>query len=309
MEVLTDTKATHADYVKYVAIRNPNWDGTMGPIKLKMEGKSAADGACEYDIYTPETWLTGCYSKQTTYICPYCKCSQSVLPGTKHTKVVDDSGKLISHIYKTAPQGFDTSSSVPTGYKYWDWKAKERLAYAKDNKVSIKPTCLYEGYEVYICSKWDAEHDDCTWDDSRFKIVPIPALGHNLTEWEITDTYTKDGKTIYVWTRQCLNCGTMETKATFNPEGTGGCIVDSIKLSKSKVKIKVGETYQLTVKMLPANDDQATVTWKSSKKSVASVSSDGLVTAKKKGTATITVTVKAKVGGTFTAKCKVTVKK
>ena len=45
------------------------------------------------------------------------------------------------------------------------------------------------------------------------------------------------------------------------------------------------------------------VKWSSSKKKVASVTSKGKVTAKKKGTAVITVKA-----GKFTAKCKVTVK-
>lgn len=45
------------------------------------------------------------------------------------------------------------------------------------------------------------------------------------------------------------------------------------------------------------------VTWKSSKKSVATVNSDGKITAKKKGTVTITATANG-----VTAKCKVTVK-
>lgn len=55
------------------------------------------------------------------------------------------------------------------------------------------------------------------------------------------------------------------------------------KLNKSKATLYVGET--VTLKM---SGTKKKVTWKSNKKSVATVSKTGLVTAKKKGTAKIT---------------------
>ena len=56
------------------------------------------------------------------------------------------------------------------------------------------------------------------------------------------------------------------------------------------------------------NADNAKISYKSSKKSVATVSKKGVVTAKKAGTATITVTVKDS-EGTYQAKTKIKVKK
>ena len=67
---------------------------------------------------------------------------------------------------------------------------------------------------------------------------------------------------------------------------------------KGTVTLNLNGTLKLTATVTPA----ATVTWKSSKKSVADVDGSGLVTAKKEGTATIT----AKAGGK-TAKVKVKV--
>ncbi|WP_373212707.1 Ig domain-containing protein [Ruminococcus sp. 5_1_39BFAA] len=75
----------------------------------------------------------------------------------------------------------------------------------------------------------------------------------------------------------------------------------SVKLSKSKVSITVGNSTTLTAKVTGKNKK---VTWKSSKPSVASVSSKGKVTGKKAGTAVITAKANGK-----TAKCTVTVKK
>lgn len=70
-----------------------------------------------------------------------------------------------------------------------------------------------------------------------------------------------------------------------------------IKLNKTSATIKEGKTLQLKMK-----GTSASVTWSSSKKSVATVNAKGKVTAKKKGTATIT----AKSGGK-SYKCKIKV--
>lgn len=76
------------------------------------------------------------------------------------------------------------------------------------------------------------------------------------------------------------------------------CEAATIKLSASKKTLEVGKSFTLQVK-----GTKKKVTWSTSKKSVATVSQKGKVTAKKAGTATIT----AKVGGK-SYKCKVTVK-
>ena len=71
------------------------------------------------------------------------------------------------------------------------------------------------------------------------------------------------------------------------------------KINKKKATLKVGQTLQLKV-----TGTKGKVKWKSSKKSVATVSSKGRVKAKKKGYATITAKV-----GKKKYTCKVTVKK
>lgn len=73
----------------------------------------------------------------------------------------------------------------------------------------------------------------------------------------------------------------------------------SVKINKTKAVIYVGSRETLKIK---GTSKQAS--WKSSDKSIASVSSKGVVTAKKAGTATITAKVEKK-----SYKCKVTVKK
>lgn len=79
--------------------------------------------------------------------------------------------------------------------------------------------------------------------------------------------------------------------------------VDSVKLNKSKVTLGVKEKFTLTAEIAPANATDQAITWKSSNSKVAAVSAKGVVTAKKKGTATITATADGK-----SVSCKVTVK-
>lgn len=63
--------------------------------------------------------------------------------------------------------------------------------------------------------------------------------------------------------------------------------VTSVTLSQTTVNLKTGETYQLTATIYPTNATNKNVNWSTSKASVATVSSGGLITAKGAGTATI----------------------
>ena len=80
--------------------------------------------------------------------------------------------------------------------------------------------------------------------------------------------------------------------------------VTKVTLSPTSVKMCMGSAKQLTVNIKPAGASKK-VTWSSSKPSVASVSSDGLITAKKNGKAVITV----KSNNGKKATCTVTVTK
>lgn len=86
-------------------------------------------------------------------------------------------------------------------------------------------------------------------------------------------------------------------------EATGGTEVTSVTLNKYTLNLEVGKTGKLTATVLPASAADKSITWSSSKTDVASVSSNGTVTAKKAGTAVITATA---VNGK-NASCTVTV--
>lgn len=79
--------------------------------------------------------------------------------------------------------------------------------------------------------------------------------------------------------------------------------VSSISLNATTKSLDVGDTYTLKATISPTDAEFKDVTYKTSKSSVATVSSSGVITAKSEGTATITVTSENGV----TATCKITV--
>lgn len=81
--------------------------------------------------------------------------------------------------------------------------------------------------------------------------------------------------------------------------------VKSIKLNKTSATLKKGKSLTLKATVFPNNANNKKVTWTSSNKKVATVSSKGVVKAVGNGTATITV--KAKDGSGKKATCKITV--
>ena len=88
---------------------------------------------------------------------------------------------------------------------------------------------------------------------------------------------------------------------------TVGTPVTKVKLNKTKSTMAVGKKQTLKATVTPKKASSKAVVWKSSNKKVATVTSKGIVKAKKAGTVTITAT--AKDGSGKKASCKVTVKK
>lgn len=80
--------------------------------------------------------------------------------------------------------------------------------------------------------------------------------------------------------------------------------VSSLRLSCSKKTIARGKTYTLKATLSKSGKYGRSLTWTTSDRKIASVSSNGKVTARKKGSATITV----KTGNGLVKKCRITVK-
>lgn len=86
-------------------------------------------------------------------------------------------------------------------------------------------------------------------------------------------------------------------------ESTGSTEVTSVTLNKYALSLEVGKTGKLSATVLPDTATDKSVTWSSNNAAVATVSTNGTVTAKKAGTAVITATA---VNGK-SASCTVTV--
>lgn len=146
---------------------------------------------------------------------------------------------------------------------------------------------------------------------SSFTIKPVisPEDASDLgVVWESADTkvvsVASDG------TVTAIGPGTTTVKATTNDGSfTSNCVVSvkspaqHVSLDKTSLKLLEGESGKLTATVYPLNSTQKTLTWVSDHPDVASVDNEGNVTARKAGTATVTV----KVAENVTAVCKVTV--
>ena len=135
---------------------------------------------------------------------------------------------------------------------------------------------------------------------STSQVTAVANEGYTFTKWsdgvttaQRTDTNVTASKTV------TAQFSKNQTVTEPEPEAK------SVKLNvKKKITIGMKEKVQLKANVLPADASQK-VTWKSSKKSVVSVTANGKITGKKRGTAIITAT--AENGKKVT--CRVTVKK
>lgn len=111
----------------------------------------------------------------------------------------------------------------------------------------------------------------------------------------ITFASTATSKSLYV----------KSIEVTYTPAGGPAATVSSVSVTPSAANLTVGYTQQLSAEVVGTNNPAQTVTWESSNISIATVNSDGLVTAVAKGTCTITA--KSTVDATKSGTCAVTV--
>lgn len=140
-----------------------------------------------------------------------------------------------------------------------------------------------------------------------FSIEPFNAVNDNLT-WttsnELVATVSANGIV------KGLNAGITEITASTDNGITASCTVTvnvpikKLNFSVSGLTLKKGQKKKIAVTITPL-DATDTIVWTSSNPKIAKVNSDGIITAKKQGTAVIM----AKSSGGVSKKVKVTVKK
>ena len=132
-----------------------------------------------------------------------------------------------------------------------------------------------------------------TYKSSNKKVATVNAKG-KITE-------KKKGKAVITVISKANKKKTVKIKVTV------GTPVTKVKLNKTKANLNVGKSLTLKTILSPKKPSNKGIIWKSSNTKVATVTSKGVVKAKKAGTVKITAT--AKDGSGKKATCKVTVKK
>ncbi len=167
----------------------------------------------------------------------------------------------------------------------------------KVTKISLSASTLLTkvGYTKKITATvtpTNADNREVTWSSSAPTVASVDQSG-NITAKSVgnaTITVTaKDGSGV---TATCW-VNVTDIKVT------------GITLNKTTLNIKTGATEQLTAKVLPTDATNSKVTWSSNEPTVAEVDQTGMITAKKEGSAVITVT--AQDGSGKTATCQVNV--
>lgn len=162
--------------------------------------------------------------------------------------------------------------------------------------VTLEPTTLTleagsTGKLTATVEPSDATNQNATWESSNNEVATVGQDG--------TVTAVKEG-TAAITVKTADGNYQATCAVTVKPQNV---LVTHISVTGT-ASLYVGDTAKLTAKVEPTNATNPAVTWSSNNESVATVGTDGTVTAVSAGTATITVTTE---DGQKTAACTVTV--
>ena len=215
---------------------------------------------------------------------------------------------------KIHDQAVTLSSVIPIrkGYTFLGWSEDKnsKTAHYQPNELYTgnSDVTLYAVWKVntkIALNKTSLELDIGT--NATLKAILTPENDNMTVNWKSSNTniatVDKNGMVTSV------NKGTATITATLSNGEKATCTVtvkkypESISVNKTSVTLGVGQTCALKTDVTPV-DAYTTYSWSSTEKTVATVNSNGKITAKKVGTATIKVkTINGQV-----ATCKVTVK-
>ena len=202
------------------------------------------------------------------------------------------------------------------------WKSLDPSIVSVDENGTV--TALSEGITtIRVTTDDGTKTADCTV-TVKAKVIPVTGVSLNKTSLTLTEgdfetliaTITPSNATdkSITWSSSNSNVATVSSSGVVtalqpgtttitvtttdgSKKATCSVVVDAriisvtgVSLDESDISIWEGESYTLTATVSPSNATNRSVTWSSSNTSVATVSSSGVVTAKKGGITTITVT-------------------
>ncbi len=175
---------------------------------------------------------------------------------------------------------YETDFVPAAGHKYGEWS------------VITEASCTTAGEKIKECTVCEETAD------GHFVKEVVDALGHNYVSDVTPPTEFDEGYTTHI----CTQCGDTY-KDTFVPAigKVKSVVLQSITLNKDEVKA-------LAPKIDVTPGVQYSVVYESADESIATVDSDGKVTAVSRGITTITCTVTDQYGNKESAECTVEVK-
>lgn len=236
------------------------------------------------------------------------------LSSTKVTLRVGQSKKLVLKNAKSSKVKWQTSNKKIATVKKGVVKAK------KKGKATITATCKKKKYKCKITVKKAIKVKKIKLNVSKLTLMNVRGyqLKVTFTPKNTTNkkvTYASSNKKVATVSKKGYVKAVKNGTATITAKSGGkkatckvtvkspGVKVIKVTLSKTKLTLTKGKTYTIKATVYPSNATNKKVTYSSSKKSVATVTSAGKIKAVKKGTATITAKA-----GSKKATCKVTVK-
>lgn len=199
---------------------------------------------------------------------------------------------------------FEVASDYKRGSSGKGIKANSSTAYLISPTVTGDVKFYYRGQSSkssYTCKLYVYE-----WDEEKGTITGDALFSYNPGKGNATTTYTEATISLESSAKRLAfnlqNCWLDDFSGEEAP--VGPVAVTGVTLNKTETTLIAGQNETLTATIAPARATNKNVTWASSDESVATVSSEGVVTAVAAGSATITVTTE---DGKFTATCDVTV--
>ncbi len=214
------------------------------------------------------------------------------------------------------PYAFYNCKNIESVYysgSYERWRENVKISLIGNfylNKAMVKYN------DMNVAELDETEKEMLTGETAQLTYHSAPYVGNdenlNIVSWESSDpeiaTVDENGN-VTAKSEGVVQIKLISSSGSFSAYESY-CLVfvkqsaDSVELNKTAVNVGVGQKYTLKATILPSDVSQ-TVTWSTSNKKLATVDENGVVTAKKTGTVTITATTE----NGKTATCKVNVKK
>lgn len=288
--------------------------GNSGTTSIKGElnksltaiSKSLPTKATSGNTVDPITWHTSSTFSTSNVFNNSTVITKNMVSNNTMTLYAEYSSSVIFHLnydgltYQTVKLNSDKTVTIPSAptrdkYTFGGWY----LNSACTGSAITSSTTFTQSTTVY--AKWTKKRYTLSWnfDGGTASGSYTTAGTYNVDTTIVYPTVTKTNYTFNYWSP---NPTKLTENTTIRAYWTqSNILVTGISLNTSSTSVTVGSTVTLIATVTPSNATNKTVTWSTNNSSVATVS-NGVVTGKSVGTATITATA-----GGYSATCTVSV--